>query len=114
MNDSSSFWQSAWKRPKKNKGAMAGLIMIILAILVAIFSYVIAPDQTHYANRSILEIVGEKPGFKQNFLLVKKPQQRPGNFLKEVFTGKYDHYDFIPVVSTQDKGDSIYARKFID
>jgi oligopeptide transport system permease protein len=114
MSDSSSFWQSAWKRLRKNKGAMAGLTMIILSIFVAIFSYLIAPDHTPYANRIILEIGGEKPGFTQNFLLVKKTQLRTGNYLGQIFTGRYDQYDFIPVTTYLQKGDSIYARKFID
>jgi peptide/nickel transport system permease protein len=35
---STSSQQAAWKRLKKNKGAIAGLIIIILAILTAIFS----------------------------------------------------------------------------
>lgn len=32
-----TFWQDAWMRLKKNKGAFAGLIMICLIILLAIF-----------------------------------------------------------------------------
>ncbi len=32
-----TFWQDAWMRLKKNKGAFAGLIMICLTILLAIF-----------------------------------------------------------------------------
>ena len=75
MNEQSlSFRQAAWRRLKKNKGAMAGLIMIVVSILIAIFSYLIAPDPSPFANRIILEIGGEKPGFTQNFLLVKKVQ----------------------------------------
>ncbi|MDQ3683134.1 MAG: ABC transporter permease, partial [Bacteroidota bacterium] len=72
MKRSSSFWNAAWRRLKKNKAAMAGLVMIFLAILVAIFGYFIAPDTTPFANRIILEIGGQKPGFEQQFLLVKK------------------------------------------
>ena len=93
---------------------MAGLTMIILSILVALLSYSIAPDSTPNANRIILEIGGEKPGFKQNFLLLKKPQKRTANYLEQIFSGRRDHYDFIPVVSSHVKNDSVYARKFID
>ncbi len=72
MKQSSSFWNAAWRRLKKNKAAMAGLVMIFLAVLVAIFGYFIAPDASPFANRIILEIGGQKPGFKQQFSLVKK------------------------------------------
>ena len=56
------------RRLKKNKGAIAGLIIIIIAIITAIFAYFIAPDSSPYANRIILEIRKQKPGFKKTFL----------------------------------------------
>lgn len=109
-----SFQQSAWRRLKKNKGAVAGLVMIIFAILVAIFSYVIAPDPSPFANRIILEIGGEKPGFTQNFLLVKKAQPRKAGFLSKILSGRPDQLDYIPITTYQQKNDSIIAEKFID
>lgn len=51
---------------------MFGLIVIGLAILVAIFAYFLAPDPSPYANRIILELGGEKPGYKQSFLKIRK------------------------------------------
>src|SRR6185295_12586145 len=67
-----SFQKAAWKRLLKNKGAMFGLVVIVLAILVAIFAYFIAPDSSPNANRIILEIGGNKPGYSQDFIRVKK------------------------------------------
>ena len=93
---------------------MAGLVMILLSVIVAIFSYIIAPDHSPYANRIILEIGGEKPGFRQDFLLVNKTEHKKGSFVSRIFSGKYDDFDFIPVTSTQQRGDSLYAQKFID
>ena len=73
MNTSSiTFQRAAWKRLKKNKGAIFGLVIIIFAILVAIFAYFIAPDPSPFANRIILEIGGAKPGYTQTFLKVNK------------------------------------------
>jgi peptide/nickel transport system permease protein len=115
MNERSlSFRQAAWRRLKKNKGAMAGLLMIILAILVAVFSYLIAPDPTPYANRIILEIGGQKPGFTQKFLLVKKVEAPSVSFLSRIFYGKPDQYDHIPIISFRETADSIIAEKYID
>jgi oligopeptide transport system permease protein len=115
MNESSlSFSQSAWRRLKKNKGAMAGLVMIVLSILVAIFSYVIAPDPSPFANRIILEIGGEKPGFTQIFLLVKKAQPQKAGFFSKIISGSPDQFDYIPITTFQQTGDSIIAEKFID
>lgn len=115
MNGQSiSFRQGAWRRLKKNKGAMAGLIIIIASILIAIFSYVIAPDPSPFANRIILEIGGEKPGFSRNFLLVKKVQAPAAGFFSTVFSGRPDKFDYIPITVYHERNDSIIAEKFID
>lgn len=64
MSNDQSFQAAAWRRLKKNKGALAGLVVIIIAFVIAVFAYFIAPDPSPYANRIILEIGGEKPGFR--------------------------------------------------
>ncbi|MCH5689771.1 hypothetical protein LWM68_39430 [Niabella sp. W65] len=56
----------------KNKGAMAGLVVIIIAVFTAVFCYFIAPDGSPYSNRIILEIGGEKPGPESNSCWLKK------------------------------------------
>lgn len=93
---------------------MAGLIIIIASILIAIFSYVIAPDPSPFANRIILEIGGKKPGFSQFFLLVKKVQAPAAGFFSTVFSGRPDKFDYIPITVYHQKNDSIIAEKFID
>ena len=115
MNESPSFEQAAWQRLKKNKGAMAGLVMILLAVLVAVFGYFIAPDSSPFANRIILEIGGRKPGFTQTFLLVKKQKTiSHTNILQQALYGKEDAYDYIPITQWQNKEDSIIVEKLID
>jgi len=115
MNGQSlSFRQAAWRRLKKNKGAMAGLFMIIISILVAIFCYLLAPDPSPFANRIILEIGGKRPGYTQQFLLVKKIEPQSTGFVSEIFSGKRDQFDYIPIVSYQEKSNNIIAEKYID
>jgi ABC-type dipeptide/oligopeptide/nickel transport system permease subunit len=115
MNEPSiSFRQAAWQRLKKNKGAMTGLFIILLSVFVALFSYLIAPDPSPFANRIILEIGGEKPGFTQNFLLLKKIQPQSAGFFSKIFSGRPDQYDYIPITTYQQTKDSIIAQKFID
>ncbi len=115
MNESISFQRAAWKRLKKNKGAVFGLIVIALATLVAVFAYYIAPDPSPYANRIILEIGGEKPGFTQEFLKVKKEQSVPAaGFFKRLLDGQPDAYYFVPITSFTKTADSIVVEKFID
>jgi peptide/nickel transport system permease protein len=110
-----SFKSAAWQRLKKNRGAMFGLVVIFLSILVAIFAYFISPDQSPYANRIILEIGRQKPGHQQTFLKVKKEKDvsSPG-LARWLISGKEDKYYYIPIVSYQTKNDSIIIQKFID
>lgn len=114
-NPSQSFWGSAWRRLKKNKGAMAGLVMIVLAVFIAMFAYFIAPDSSPFANRIILEIGGEKPGFEQSFLLVKKEQHvGAGSLFERALQGRQDEVDYLPITQWSKKGDSIMVEKYID
>lgn len=115
MGHSQSFQAAAWRRLKKNKGAVFGLIVIVLAVLIAVFSYFITPDASPYANRIILEIGGEKPGYKQEFLKVKKDKDVSAtSFFRQLVAGKEDTYYYIPIVSHEQKGDSIIVQKYID
>lgn len=115
MRDKNSIQSETWRRLKKNKGALFGMMVIALAVFTAIFSYLLAPDHSPYANRMILEIGGERPGFRQSFLLIKKQQPLPSTtFLSEVFSGRDDRYDWVPVSSWQQTGDSLIVQKFVD
>ncbi|MBL0306556.1 MAG: ABC transporter permease [Chitinophagaceae bacterium] len=115
MSQSQSFQAAAWRRLKKNKGAVFGLIVIILAVLVAVFAYFIAPDPSPYANRIILEIGGEKPGYKQPFIKIKKDKDVvTTSFVTQLVSGKEDVYYYVPIVNYEQKGDSIIVQKYID
>ena len=116
MTTSPSFQQAAWRRLRKNKGAMFGLIIILIAVLVAIFAYYIAPDHSPNANRIILEIGGEKPGFSKTFVLI--PKVAPPdytNFFQRLILGSKDRDDYIPVNGYKLLGrDSIIIQKYVD
>jgi oligopeptide transport system permease protein len=109
-----SFWQATWQRLKRNKGAVAGLVLICMALFIALFGYFIAPDASPYANRIILEIGGRKPGFTQAFLQIKRDEVPSTNLFERAIDGRPDVYEYLPVSSWQQKGDSIIVQKFID
>ncbi|MBO9659237.1 MAG: ABC transporter permease [Chitinophagaceae bacterium] len=115
MSNEQSFQSAAWRRLRRNKGALFGLIVISIAVLVAIFAYFIAPDPSPFANRIILEIGGNKPGFKQDFLLLKKEKEvEATSFFNRLMNGREDPYYYVPVVSHEEIGDSVIIQKFID
>ena len=91
------------------------MIIIILSIFTALFAYFIAPDQSPFANRIILETGGEKPGITRQFLLVKNEKNISSTgFFKQLLFGKEDNYFFVPINSYLIQGDSIIVDKFID
>lgn len=93
---------------------MAGLVMIFVAVFIAVFGYFLSPDPSPFANRIILEIGGEKPGYTRAFLQVKKERAVETGFLERLTSGRPDDVDYIPVASYRPTTDSIVAQKYID
>lgn len=109
-------YNKTWKQLYKNRGAMLGFILIIVASLVAVFAYYIAPDASPYANRQIVEIGRKKPGSRQQFLLIPKEKNSTQftTWFDQLINGKKDIYKFIPIYNYVIKKDSIIIDKFID
>jgi peptide/nickel transport system permease protein len=115
MQPSLSFSQNAWRRLKKNKGAMAGLFIICLSVLIGIFAYFLGVDSTPNADRQVVEIMASKPGYKQLFLRAKKEKSIPEtSFFKRLLFGAEDKYVYVPINSYTEDSDSVYVEKFID
>ena len=115
QHQSFSFSQNAWRRLKKNKGAMIGLVIIFLAILTAVFAYFIANDTTPNADRQIVEIQAKKPGYKQQFIKIKKEKNVEGiNFFSRLLNGREEQFTLMPINNYSVISDSIISKKFID
>ncbi len=102
-----------WRRFRTNRLAMAGAIFILLAIMLALFSYPLSPDKTPDANRQILEIAAEKPGFRTDFLQVRKNASKTDIVGLEAFwNGRSDTCSFIPVRSLVFKDDLAVLEEY--
>lgn len=107
--------RSTWRRLKRNKGALFGMVMITFALFVALFAYLLAPDGTPNTNRMIVEIGGQKPGYKQQFLLLPKDRQvERSSFFARLMSGSEDRFQYIPIVSYTPGKDSLLVEKYID
>lgn len=92
--------RTTWRRLKKNKGALIGIAIIVLAILVAVFAYLLAPDGSPNANRMVVEIGGERPGYTQLFLQLPRERKiQTPSFFNRLFSGEEDKYQYIPITS---------------
>ena len=107
--------RNPWRRLKKNKAAIAGMVVIAAAFIIAVFAYFVSPDSSPNANRMIVEIGGRKPGFRQQFfLLPKEGMIAKQSFFERVLSGKNDIYEFIPIQGYVWRTDSVIVNKYID
>ena len=110
-----SFSYTLWKRLKKNKSALFGLVIILITVLMAIFAYFIVSDPTPNADRQIVEVQAKKPGFQQLFLKVKKEKSiAVTDFFHRLLNGVEDKYNFIPITNYRENKDSVIVEKYID
>lgn len=95
--------------------AIIALSIICLTILTAIFAYQLAPDNTPFANRMIVELGAREPGFTKQLLFVPKnadlSQRQP---LNSWFSGTASNYRAIPINSYYYSNDTLYAGHYID
>src|SRR5688572_29223091 len=101
------------RRLLKNKGALVGMLIILIACVIAVFAYFISPDGSPNANRMIVEIGGNKPGFKQQFLKIPSDDAglRP-SFLYRLMYGEKDRFDYLPIQGYQWRDDSVIVQRF--
>ena len=112
---STKITRSTWRRLKRNKGALFGIVIIILAVLTAIFAYVIAPDPSPNANRMIVEIDGQKPGYTQQFFKLPKDRNiEKASFFRRLLKGREDLYQYIPITAYSFTQDSLIIQQYLD
>lgn len=112
MRNSESPAQQIKRRFKKNKLAMAGWYVIILSFFVAVFAYVIIPDQTPLSNRMNLSLGNKPPGFNVEVLKIPRSYVEKTGFFDRVFNGKKDAFDFLPVSAHRVNADTLYYKEF--
>ncbi len=107
--------KAAWNRFFKNKAAIAGLVFVLLTLFCALFAKLISPDATPNANRQLLEIAGQRPGFKHDFIKIVKDDVTTsyncGLFVK-LTKGCPDNDTYIPVKHWHVEGKNISFEKF--
>ncbi|MES2565271.1 MAG: ABC transporter permease [Bacteroidota bacterium] len=111
--NSESLSVQTWRRFKRNKLAMFGLLLIILATTISILGFLITPDSSPYANDQKPELHIKKPGFKSQMLLSKKNElsHKDGLFYKMIF-GEISDFTSIPAYSYSFKGFDIIVEEF--
>lgn len=113
QHDNYSPAREAWKRFKRNRPALASLCFIVLSTIVAILGYLITPDSTSNCNNQILQVALKPPGFGMLFLEIPAEiGQEQRNSIGQLFFGKPQEYNYIPVYNHHISGDSIVIEEY--
>ena len=98
----------------KNKPAVFGLVVILLAVLVAILGANIRKDKTLMANEMLLPIAAQKPGFKVTMLKINKDKAiESTNFFEQLFFGGAENpYKYIPINKYRLHGDTLFYNEY--
>lgn len=109
---STSLNQKAWRRLERNKSAMAGLGIIVFAMLLSAFAYVVAPDNSPSGNAQILQLETHPPGFKIKILKKEGMGGRSSGIIDGLVNGFVKNYEPIPVLAYKLEGDSVSYTEY--
>ena len=109
-----SFSKQTWKRLKKNKGALVGLVIIAIAVFITFFGYLIAPDTSPNADLQTVEIQAKKPGYRQLFLKIPDKKAKRVSLINRLISGQPDDYRYLPISSYTIKNDTLQVNKYVD
>lgn len=106
--------QRTWKRFKRNKLAIGGIVIIAIMVMLGALGYLIVPDKTPMANNMLLQISTKKPGSSFTILRLKNNQEiEKMNFMEKMLFGQPSFYSEIPITSYRFAVDSILVREYI-
>lgn len=92
---------------------MLGMFIIALAILVAIFGHVIAPDKTPNTNEQIAEINTKPPGFSVLMLKIQKNEEpKRQSFLTLLLSGWENNYKLVPITEYRFAEENLLVHRF--
>ena len=110
-NQSTSLTKLTLQKFKKNGWGVFSLVFLIICVLVAIFAYVLASDNSQNANQMHLSIHSKSPGFKVKMLTIPTKKVNH-NKLSEIFFGKVTTASEIPINDFQLLENSIQISEY--
>jgi peptide/nickel transport system permease protein len=110
---SESLSVQTWHRFKRNKLAMFGLLLIVIASSISILGFLITPDSSPYANDQKPELHIKKPGFEAHMLLAKKNElTHKSNWFNKMIFGEVSDFTYIPAYTYSFKGFDIVVEEY--
>lgn len=113
-NTSTSLWQIAIKKFKRSKTGMFSFGFIVFCGFVAVFCYLLAPDNSNSANQMHLEIHSKSPGFSVQMLSIPSKIKTQQSWFSVFINGKKNSSTEIPITSFNIKNDTLEVLKYAD
>lgn len=102
----------AWVRLKHHKSAMFGLTVICLSIFVAVFCYVLVPDNSPDSNSMNLQVSLQPPGTAISFLKIPRQNDQEKSLLSKWMGGNPSTHNLIPLYDWKMQRDSLFYREY--
>lgn len=113
IDASLSLGAQTWKRFKRNKPAVIGICVILLACIISVLGYLITPDKTPYANDQKPELHIMSPGSRVEFLLVSRNQFiEKQSWFKTMLFGKSDPFVAYPIYAYSFSGGDVVIEEY--
>nr|WP_299031085.1 ABC transporter permease [uncultured Tenacibaculum sp.] len=113
-NTGTSLWQIAIQKFKRSKTGMFSFWYIVLCGFIAVFCYVLAPDNSNSANQMHLEIHSKPPGFSVQLLSVPSEVKNQQSWFSVFMEGKQNSSTKIPIKSFSVKNNQLEVIKYSD
>lgn len=113
-NKATSLTSLALQRFKKNFWGVLSFWFLVVCGFVALFAYVLAPDNTRFANQMHLSVHSKPPGFQVQMLTVPSQIEKKEPFLKQVFFGKQYSDTEIPISSIRFSENELIATPYME
>ncbi|OAB79802.1 ABC transporter permease [Cochleicola gelatinilyticus] len=111
MKKATSLTKIALQKFKKNFWGVFSFCFLVACLLVAIFAYAIAPDDSQNANQMHLSIHSKKPGFQVTMLTIPSAVDE-GNGITDFFFGKKNTATEIPITQYKLKKQAIEITEY--
>nr|HMQ44571.1 ABC transporter permease [Mariniflexile sp.] len=86
-SESNSLKQVALQKFKKNFWGVFSCCIIVFVGIISVFAYVLAPDNSQYANQMHLPIHSKKPGFSVTMLTIPSQMESHQSRFNKIFFG---------------------------
>jgi len=97
----------ALQKFKKSFWGFFSFWFIIFLAFISVFAYVLAPDDSQFANQMHLSIHSKQPGFTVEMLVVPNTLKNDQGFLNRVFFGRINPPSEIPITSYESESHQI-------